>query len=243
MSHLNKFKIALNKYKKATRAPFKDDDEVEVQEPVIEASVKEAMPRGPFKDIETLGQAIDGGFDDLLFFLKNKNSDGLYDGREELEELNPSQLSILRSHLVKLYGIFKKNLPYPICGSILEDVHITVPTEAILKLDFNELLDEYFGTCYQPSRLKTRYEPDFEEVIANKIRAEVSVDNFFERVITQDPIATTVASADDAIKLYGIQAVKNWWRNTAEEDIRSLQTANEFMYEILVERFGGGLID
>lgn len=239
----DKFKVALNKYKKATRAPFKEDTEDEVQsEPVV--GVKEAMPRENFKSLDNLVQAIDGGYDDLLFYLQHWEG-GYNLAEEDLEGLDDAQKAKLSASLPKLYSVFKKNIPYPICGSVLENFDIKVPTEAILNLDLNVILDEYFGTCYHPSRATSRYSGNFTKEVGNKVREAVPLENFIERYIKDSPTALSIATVDDFIDLYGLQPVKNWWRTVDEETIRQLRddTTIDMLYDGLVEKFGGGLID
>jgi hypothetical protein len=241
-SKLNKLKVALNKYKESARAPFKEDSEIEV------SPVKEAAPRAPFKgeSANNLPDAIDQGYQSVLNYLKN--SDGKF--RSTFDEaldyelkLTPDQEAKYVSMFPNLYAHFNDELPYLLCGSVLEDKGIKVPVEAVLNLSLDWIIDEYFGTCYQPSRLASRFTPGFKEAVSKKIKQSIDLSDFMLANSAMIESALSIGGVDDVISIWGPMETKMWWRNADESVLEHLRDGmTDIMYESFVEKYGGGLI-
>jgi hypothetical protein len=265
MSKLDKFKVALNKYRLGARAPFKDDfDNDSVAVPVE----KQAMPRKPFKYTGTLAEALKAGFEEVCDWVQGPGSTSPYgDGTltEELETMfgtrswkndaappEDTQVQMRKRYQAMLPRLYKKfahlaksqDLPYCLCGSLLEDYGIKVPTSCILSLDIDSMVDEYFGTCYQPSRLKSRFDEDFKEAVGTKLKQHFGqLDDFMFHDTAAAETSRQIIGPGDLVDLYGANAVKQWWRNIPEDRLASWRTRNEFLYDMFVEQYGGGLID
>lgn len=238
--------------KKATRAPFKDDEAME----------KKAMPRAPFK-----GYGDEGGdlgvalmscaktrkVNQKLVDAINAVPDTYQDAKEALGNLTEEQKNILQMLLTSLYGLASvrtrwNNIPFVIAGSCLYSVGIKVPSVAILQLPTTVILDELFGVLYQPGRVGTRFNSDFKDEIGLYIRKKLPLTQLTQDIqMGKEHLESTLSLADlnDLETVWGQDQVKMWWRNVSEQFLSELRAdgATEFLYKELVEKYGGGLID
>jgi hypothetical protein len=255
---LDKLKIALNKYKKAAREPFKEDIEVEAattpaNAPATVDATKQAMPRAPFKSqYESLAEAVQNGLEATVDYIESvegqKGHDHRSQAEEQLETLDSGTKALYVAMLPRLYAKFGQtpgNLPYLLAASLLEDFDIKVPTSAILRMPLDAIVDEYFGTVYQPGRLVHRFEASFKDRVLDHIKSELTVGDFLTKSSDYYDSARSLINVDDLIDIWGLSEVKNWWRTADEKDLRTLRdhAMTDEPYESLVERFGGGLID
>jgi len=59
---------------------------------------------------------------------------------------------------------------YFICPSSLHQYGLKVPTKIMAMLNDHEIADELFGVIYQPSRLKERFDDDFEGLLKERVK-------------------------------------------------------------------------
>lgn len=142
---------------------------------------------------------------------------------------------------------YESDLPIPLCGSILEvNTEVKLPAQLIVNLHIDQVLDEYFGIIYQPSRVHERFGPDITKVLANRIRREyLDIDAFVEGVAQQSAMGeillTVVDAVDVFIDLFGLNETKLWWRSLSREELLGLvNIIKEYNYDEFVNRFGGG---
>ena len=149
----------------------------------------------------------------------------------------------IKQHAAELGEHYSTPVPLPLCGSILEKLHVKVPTDLILHLDITECVDEFFGLSYQPRRAESRYEPDFKQRVVERIKSKYNeFSDMIDEIESDGKIDACASSSniEDMIEMYGRSAVKLWWRslsgNEASEFSHTM-CADTWIYQ-LREMFG-----
>ena len=142
-------------------------------------------------------------------------------------------------------------LPPLLAPSTLSEFGYKFPTGAIANLQMMDLLDDYFGVCYHPERIRERYTenpmPAFKSAIhtafstINDMITKCLLTGFGYSVNRRDG----KRALDHFIELWGIELVKNWWRSLSEKELQDIESDDCFngMYDQLVSDFGGGLLN
>jgi hypothetical protein len=119
-----------------------------------------------------------------------------------------------------------KEMPFPLCGSQLERYSIKVPSELLKFYDTEELLDEYFGVCYQAYREEARFVPGGFALMMKLIKQRLpDIGSILTSKSDLIQVLMSMSSPSALNEIYGPEAVENWiskngipasWKDSAE---------------------------
>ena len=134
-------------------------------------TIRIAAPRAPFKvDLHTILQHQD--IHDFIDWVQKFNSVHVGQSAEldrDMDSLNQHEQMLFEKLLTENATLLAKTfpgqeifgghgsshgLPYPLAPSYLALNNIRVPADYICQAGLAELLDDYFGLCYNPKRAK-----------------------------------------------------------------------------------------
>lgn len=146
---------------------------------------------------------------------------------------------LLAKNAKEILAISPGELPYPACGSILDDEGIMTPSALVEAMPLQMVVDEYFGMCYQRDHRDSRYTPETKEIIKRRV-AEAGIDKI---VNSGDSVMTagfSMASVPDLVAVFGEENLKHWWLNSTPSQRNKLGSHYEtdFLFEELKAAYG-----
>lgn len=167
--------------------------------------------------------------------------------------LNDKVKTLLVAFKTKNFDMPMVGLPPMLSPSVLESYGYKFPVEAISSLTVMDLLDDYYGFCYSPSRID-RYTGDPLAAFQEAIRAKLNPSKMIEESSDQRGYQSSArevrnGEGEDALKkfisLWGLGTVRSWWRGLDEDELTDFKESENManLYHELVENFGGGLLE
>lgn len=249
--------------------PVSEPKKAKVIFSVTKKEVEKKAARMPFKN-ETVPEYLEQKDEEgLVAYLSSLSQDENYEAwkvlateirEDESNHILREYQEFLDKHLQEILpkiktsgGPWNDGNVFPCWApSFLAGAGLKFPVNAIPNLAIMDLLDDYYNCLYNPGYPRTRYTSDPMTVFRTTVREKVkdisgqirySIDS---RFYTKDALS-------ELTNIWGISAVKAWWRGLDEEEVIKLKdmenevnggmVEDQGLYHDLCEKFGGGLAE
>lgn len=131
--------------------------------------------------------------------------------KEDLEDLENSLRAFGLEAAKQYYNKYSK-FPWALAPSVLENANIKLPSLIILSMPVEELIDEYFGICYDRSRLNNRFQAGFFKRLVSKIKASNITAE--ELITNYEPFVSLVNSLEELETILPTGAFEQAWKSS-----------------------------